>query len=90
MKTLRIILSGIVQGVTFRQFVKDKADELNVRGFVRNLENGDVEIVAEGKDENVNEILEVCKKGPTFSEVKTASFEELKHQGFDEFKISKL
>ena len=50
MKTLKIVISGVVQGVFFRKFVKENADELEVKGFVRNLDDGKVEIVIEGED----------------------------------------
>jgi len=48
-KACRFIVKGTVQGIFFRQFVKTHADELKLRGFVRNLEDGTVEIVAEGE-----------------------------------------
>jgi len=90
MKTLKIQIKGSVQGVTFRQFVKDKADELSVRGFVRNLDNGDVEVVAEGRDENVNALLNECREGPAQAEIKETEAREIKHQGFEGFRVSRL
>ena len=87
MKTIKIKISGIVQGVFFRKFIKEKADELSLKGFIRNLENGDVEVVVEGKDEHTNKMLLICKKGSPHSEVKNMEFEEIKHQGFGDFKI---
>jgi len=90
MRTIKATINGKVQGVFFRKFVKDKADELGVRGFIRNLDNGDVEVVAEGRDENVNELLENLKKGQVHSEVKEVKIEEIKYQGFDRFKILRI
>ncbi len=90
MKTIRIYITGNVQGVFFRKFLEDKANELNIRGFCRNLEDGRVEVVAEGRDENVNEMLEICKKGPQHAEVKDIQMEELRHQGFSGFKVMRL
>jgi len=87
MKTLKIILSGTVQGVFFRKFIEDQANKLELKGFVRNFEDGKVEVVVEGRDENVNEMLEKCKQGSPQSDVKEVKSEELKHQGFDSFKI---
>lgn len=87
MKTLKITITGTVQGVFFRKFIRDKADELGVRGFVRNLDNGKVEIVAEGNDAKVNHLLNSCKQGPPHAEIKEIKTEEIKHQGFDRFKI---
>jgi acylphosphatase len=88
MKTLKIRISGLVQGVFFRKFVKEMADELGVRGFVRNVDGGAVEIVVEGEDGMVNKMLDRCKKGNMHSEVKEVELEQLKHQGLDGFKIS--
>jgi len=90
MKTFKITISGTVQGVTFRQFIESKANELGIRGFVRNLEDGRVEVVAEGKDENVNEMVSICKKGPAHADIKNVDVEELRYQGFEKFKISML
>ncbi len=90
MKTLKITLSGTVQGVFFREFVKENANELNVRGFVRNLNDGRLEIVAEGRDENVDMLLTKCRSGPNQSYVKNVEIKELKHQGFDSFKVLSL
>jgi acylphosphatase len=87
MKTLRVYISGAIQGVFFRKFIKEKADELNIRGFIRNLEDGRVEVILEGRDERVNEMVEYCKKGSPHSEVKKIETFELKHQGFKGFKI---
>ena len=90
MKTLKIILSGTVQGVFFRKFVKENADNLNVRGFVRNLDDGRLEIIAEGRDDRVDELLNRCDSGPNHALVKNVEFNEIKNQGFDGFKILSL
>lgn len=78
---------GTVQGVFFRKFVSDNAEELKIKGFTRNLEDGNVEVVVEGEDGRVNEMVDRCKKGPGHSEVKDVKVEEMSHQGFDSFKI---
>ena len=90
MKTIRIYITGSVQGVFFRKFLEDKANELNIRGYCRNLEDGRIEIVAEGKDEMVNEMLEACKHGSPHSTVKDIQIQELRHQGFKGFKVMRL
>ena len=90
MKTIRIYITGSVQGVFFRKFLEDKANELNVRGFCRNREDGKVEVVAEGRDEKVNEMLEACKQGPQHAEIKDIQIQELRHQGFKGFRVMKL
>ena len=90
MKTIKIRISGTVQGVFFRQFIKDTADNLGVRGFVRNLDTGDVEVVVEGRDEKVNEMLKNCRQGAPHSDVKNVKVEELKYQDLKGFKILRL
>lgn len=90
MKSLKITIKGSVQGVFFRNFIKEKAEEFDLKGFVRNLENGKVEVVVEGKDGSVNEMIESCKKGPEHSQVSELEIEELKHQGFRDFKVLKI
>ena len=87
MKTIKLFISGTVQGIFFRQHVKDTADKIGLKGFVRNLDDGRVEIMAEGRDEIVNTFLEKCHKGPPHSTVKNVEVIESKHQGFDSFKI---
>ncbi|MEM4605756.1 MAG: acylphosphatase [Candidatus Pacearchaeota archaeon] len=84
----KIIVSGTVQGVFYRKFIKENADKLGLKGFVRNLENGDVEIYVEGEKEKIKELIEEAKKGPKYSLVKNVSIEEKKWTGeFKEFKI---
>tara|TARA_Y100000310_G_C20557660_1_gene751418 strand:- start:64 stop:336 length:273 start_codon:yes stop_codon:yes gene_type:complete len=90
MKTIRIYIHGLVQGVFFRKFLEDKANELNVRGFCRNLDDGRIEVVAEGKDQDVNEMLELCQKGSPQADVKDIQVQDLKHQGFKGFKVMRL
>ncbi len=90
MKTIKIFISGIVQGVFFRNFLKENSNELGLKGFARNLDNGKVELVVEGKDEKVNEMVRICKQGPAHSEVRNIETQEIKHQGFNEFKILKF
>lgn len=90
MKTVKLHISGSVQGVFFRAFIKESADKLDLKGFVRNLDNGKVEVVAEGRDENINQMIEVSKKGPAHADVKNVDVEEINHQGFKEFKTLRV
>jgi acylphosphatase len=87
MKTARLKISGLVQGVYFRKFVKDKADNLELKGHVRNLDTGEVEVLIEGKDENILSMISLCREGAPHSKVKDVDVQELNHIGFDDFKI---
>ncbi len=87
MKTIRIKISGMVQGVNFRKYLQEEAIKLDLKGHVRNLESGEVEVVAEGSPENVELIISCCKKGAPHSNVKSIDVQEMNHIGFDDFKI---
>jgi len=90
MKTIRAKIEGTVQGVFFRKFVKEEADKLELNGHVRNLETGEIEVIAEGKDQSVNELMKICKQGAPHSVIKGINLQELNHIGFDEFKILRV
>lgn len=90
MKTLRIKISGTVQGVFFRQFIADQAKKIGIKGHVRNLESGDVEVIAEGSPEQVEEMTKICKKGAPHSVIKNVDIQELNHLGFDTFKVLEI
>jgi acylphosphatase len=68
-KQLHLIIKGTVQGVFYRQSTKQKAEELGVYGVVKNLENGDVDVVAEGEEDKLKMLLDWCWKGPENSDV---------------------
>ncbi len=87
-KAGRFVVQGTVQGIFFRQFVKENACSLKLRGFVRNLEDGTVEVVAEGEGESLDRLLGFLKKGPEHAQIRGVKVEERKWSGdFDEFKI---
>lgn len=69
MAKAHIFVSGFVQGVGYRHFVRKKARELGLTGWVRNLPDNRVEAVFAGSKEKINEIVALCKKGPFLSEV---------------------
>lgn len=62
-----IFVSGKVQGVFFRSRTKDKAKELGLAGWVRNLEDGRVETVFEGEQEMVEKMVQWCRRGPEYA-----------------------
>lgn len=84
----RIIISGFVQGVGFRYFIKQKADELGLTGWVRNTEDGNVEALFQGEDEKVQEAVAACKEGPPFAKVEDVETEQEEAKGdLDSFEI---
>ena len=86
-KSVRLYIDGIVQGVFFRMFVKENAERFNVKGFVRNLEDKRIEAFLEGDSENVNKMIELCKKGPKHSKIKHV---EIKPENFQSFRVFKV
>ena len=64
-----IVVRGLVQGVGFRYFVARNADRFNIRGYVKNLYNGDVEIVAEGERGSIEMLIKEVKVGPRSAQV---------------------
>ncbi len=86
-KSVRVYISGIVQGVFFRAFIKENAERHNVKGFVRNLEDGRVEIFLEGDSNSVNKMIELCKKGPKHSKIRNVEVRPERFQDFKTFKV---
>lgn len=76
MATTRIFVLGFVHGVGYRVFVKKKARELSLTGWVKNLPDGRVEILIQGTNDNIQKLIRLCEKGPFFSEVKSVVVEE--------------
>ena len=68
-KKVEIIVTGRVQGVGFRYFIEDKAVSLNLKGYVKNIDYNKVEIVAEGEETNLNQLVEFAEKGPSYARV---------------------
>ena len=66
---IRFLVSGKVQGVCFRASTQEQASRLGLRGFVRNLRDGRVEVVAAGADEALNALAEWLWQGPPSSRV---------------------
>ncbi len=83
----RIYVLGFVQGVGFRQFIKKNALSLGLKGFVRNLPDGRLEVVARGKKEQIEKLVKLCEKGPFFSEVKSVGVNFEEEEGFEGFEI---
>lgn len=68
-RKVKILVSGRVQGVYFRAFTQNKAKQLGVKGSARNLADGRVEIIAEGKSPTIEEFVKWCSKGPLTARV---------------------
>lgn len=89
MKHLNITVTGKVQGVYYRATSKAVADQLRVKGFVRNQSDGTVYMEAEGAPFALEALLEFCHEGPERAEVADVTVVEAPLQGFKNFEIIK-
>lgn len=65
----RYVVSGRVQGVGFRWFVEKEASDLGLSGWVRNRQDGTVEVLAAGSNEKLNKLYDVLQRGPRAARV---------------------
>ena len=84
-----IHVSGIVQGVGYRWFVEDYAKKIGLKGYVMNLPDGRVEIVAEGEKEQIEELLEYLRNNkPRLARVDKIDVKWQEYKGeFEDFRI---
>ena len=89
MKKIRAIAEGKVQGVGFRMYTQKKAEELGVVGFVQNLSDGTVKIVAAGEDDKVDALIDWAKSGSPAAKVDNLQIETLEDRSeeFDSFEV---
>lgn len=86
-KSVRLYVEGTVQGMFFRSFIKENAERHNLKGFVRNLDDGRVEIFLEGGNEDVDKMIELVKKGPKHAQITKVETKAERFQDFKTFKI---
>ena len=88
LKRIHIFVTGRVQGVFFRQSARVMAIKNDVDGWIRNLDDGKVEIVAEGEESNINALVDWCKTGPANSRVDKFELSEENYTGeFEKFEV---
>ncbi len=72
---VHILISGLVHGVCYRWFAEKEANSLGLTGYVRNLYDGRVEVIAEGDRGLVEELIKQLKVGPPASDVRDLNIE---------------
>lgn len=88
MNAVFIRISGLVQGVGYRYFVLRTAQKLGIVGYVKNLYDGGVEIIAEGESGPLNQLVEEAKIGPLSSDIRDMKIEWREPTGsFDSFDV---
>lgn len=83
----RVTVKGLVQGVSYRQFTKTKAQELGVCGFVQNQRDGGVYIEAEAEEEVLQKLVDWCHYGPPKAKVQSVEVETGVVKGYENFTI---
>ncbi len=74
-KSLKINIFGRVQGVSFRYYTQQKARELGIRGYVKNMPDGSVYIEATGKEDQMDQFVDFCRQGPSMARVENLEME---------------
>jgi acylphosphatase len=72
----RFVIAGRVQGVGFRWFTHDAAAREGVHGWVRNMADGSVEVVAEGEAESIDRLEAAVRRGPSYARVERFDVED--------------
>lgn len=87
-KRVHVFVSGHVQGVFFRATTRDKANELGVTGWVKNLADGRVEAVGEGPEDAIEEFVDFCHEGSRRARVEDVEVQQEEPTGeFSNFSI---
>jgi acylphosphatase len=84
MRRVRAIVTGRVQGVSYRASTADEAQRLGLTGWVKNRADGAVELEAEGQADRVADLLTWCRQGPPAARVSRVAVEELAPAGAED------
>lgn len=87
MTARRLSITGSVHGVFFRAEAKRIADELCIKGWVRNIDDGSVEIHAEGEPDALKQLEEWCSKGTPAARVEKVEVKEADEEGYKNFEV---
>jgi acylphosphatase len=87
MSTVHLLIKGKVQGVFYRATARRIAKEIGITGWIRNSSEGDVEVMASGRDEAIQRFTEWCKRGPEMAEVTEVTISTMAAAEFDGFVI---
>jgi len=86
---VRVLVSGRVQGVFFRDSCRAAALQLGVRGWVRNRTDGSVEVVAEGPPSAVGQLVHWCRTGPSRAVVTGVEITDEEPTGLAGFRVTR-
>lgn len=89
MPTIHLLVKGKVQGVFYRATARDVAERIGVTGWVKNTREGDVEAVASGSEDQLQQFIQWCKAGPPQAVVTDVSVDKIKDEAFEKFRIAR-
>jgi acylphosphatase len=87
MPAVHLIIKGKVQGVFYRQSAKKEAVKLGINGWVKNNEDGTVEAVATGSEEQIQRFIKWCRQGPTLAHVSEVVVTKIPEEAFNGFQV---
>ena len=87
MERVHVFIYGLVQGVGYRNYIYNKARLLNIKGWIKNLDDDKVEAVFEGDKEDISKILDYCIKGHFSAKVKDIKINKENIKNEKEFRI---
>ncbi len=87
MSTTHLLIKGKVQGVFYRVSAKEKAEEFQLTGWVKNTPEGNVEALVSGSKERIQQFIDWCKQGPPRAEVTDVIVTEKEDGAFEAFTI---
>ena len=88
MRAVKVRVEGIVQGVGFRYYTYRIAKRYGVKGYVKNMPDGSVEVVAEGEERILERFLQDVARGPSSAVVTNVFVEDINPTGFKSFEIA--
>jgi acylphosphatase len=87
MPTVHLLIKGKVQGVFYRATAKDVAEELQLTGWIKNTKEGNVEALATGSDQQLQQFINWCKQGPSKAMVTDVEITAKDEEPFNVFKV---
>lgn len=88
MTEIQCVVSGKVQGVAYRAYIQDSATELGLVGYVKNLSNGTVEVVAQGDPTTLKDFVEYLHEGSLMAKVESVAVDWVSPKvTYDEFSV---
>ena len=85
--SFHVRVTGLVQGVFFRAWTAEEARKLGVKGWVRNADDGSVEVHLEGEKWPVQELIDLLHRGPPSAQVDRVAVEEAETSGAERFEV---